>query len=189
VILIKFGGLFYYLDIISHVKGIVMVNSQGIVLHQYRTTVLWYLVPLFFFIGCLLLAMAVGLPLLLDLREPDTGTIVSIGIAAVCGAGMPVLSIVLVLFVPAITTLLHPGRGLVELVYKRPLWSSRKEFPLSEIADVRPILVGERGLSLALILRSGKSVRIELSSTSDRQAQEKLAAEILLQMAAYRQGI
>lgn len=148
---------------------------------------LWYLVPLFFILGCLFLAVGIGLALLI--RPGDNSFLASIGITIAAGIGMPVLSVLLVLFIPTITTILRPSQRVVELEYRRPLWTSRKVYHLADIADVRPIYIGDRGYSLALILKSGRRVRIEYSSSSDVQSREKTAANIMLQLAPYLQNV
>ena len=162
-----------------------MSQPSGIVLHQYRTKILWYLVPLFFIIGCLILAMAIGFPILW--KPTGTGTAVSIAIAAGVGILLPIISILIVLLVPSITTVAYPERALLEMVYKRPLWSSRKEFPFTDIADIRPVFIGDDALSLALILKNKATVRIDLSSSSDRQDLYQTAAKIKEQLGPYLQ--
>ncbi|MFZ0548238.1 MAG: hypothetical protein WAM60_22520 [Candidatus Promineifilaceae bacterium] len=160
-----------------------MSGSPGIVLHQYRVTFLWIVVPIFFVLGCLILAMAIGLPILI--KPTGSGTFISIAIAAVAGAALPIIAILLVVFIPSIVTIMHPDRGVLELVYKRPLWTSRKEFPFTDIAKIQPLYTGDDDYSLALMLKSGQTTRIDYSSTSDREALEKTAAQIMVQLAPY----
>lgn len=162
-----------------------MSSSSGTVLHQYRTKVLWYLVPVFFVLGCLILAMAVGFPLLW--KPTGTGVIVSIAIAVAVGILLPIVSILIVLLVPSITTLVQPDRGIIELVYKRPLWTSRKEFLFADIADIRPILIGDEALSLALILKNKSTIRIDYSSTTDREDLYRTVTEIKAKLMPYLQ--
>jgi hypothetical protein len=64
------------------------------------------------------------------------------------------------------------------LEYRRPLWRTVKEYPMAEVADVRAVGSGERSYSLALILRSGQRVRLDLGGSSDLAGWERKAAEI-----------
>jgi hypothetical protein len=154
-----------------------MATSAGGVLHEYKTTFALWLMPLFFVIGCLLVAMAVGLPLLLK-PPSDVGLWASAGIAGVCGVGMPILAVALWLFIPAIvTTYDASGRALV-LEYRRPFSRSVKRYGVDEIQDIRPVSSGERTYSLTMVLKSGKHVRLEYSGNSNTSGMEAAAARI-----------
>lgn len=146
-----------------------MANSGPVVLHEYKVTFLWWLFPLFTVLGGLIVALSVGLPLLLDL-ELDAGSLISIGIAFVVGLAMPVGAVLMWLLIPAITTRYDAAHGLVALEYRRPFGRSVKEYRVAEIADVGLQSMSDNAFSLALVLRSGKRVRIDLSATTNKNA-------------------
>ena len=154
-----------------------MMTSSRTVLHEYKVTFLRWLMPLFFLLGCLVLSMSIGLPFLLR-PAADIGLWVSIGIAFLAGLAMPIGSILMWLLIPAITTRYDPARGVVVLEYRRPLSRSVKEYHVAEIADIGLVSMSERNYSLALMLRSGKSVRIEYSSSGHVLKLEEQAAAI-----------
>jgi len=143
-----------------------MANSSSTILHVYKVTFLRWLIPLFFLLGCMLVSLSIGLPLLLHLpSEPSVW--VSVGIAFFAGLAMPIGSILMWLFIPAITTIHDPSRALVILDYRRPLWRSVKEFRVADIADIGLVSMGENAYSLALFMKSGKKIRFDYSSTSN----------------------
>ena len=153
------------------------MSSNPTVLHEYKTGFLLWLMLLFFVIGCMITSMSVGLPLLLRL-EADASTAVSVGIAFVAGIGMPILGVLLWLLIPSITTTHDPARGVLRLEYRRPLGRSFKDYPVDDIADIKPVSAGEHTYSLAMFLTSGKTVRLELSGSSNTQPMLAAAARI-----------
>jgi len=165
-----------------------MIQSSRIVLHHYRTTFLWYLLLLFIAIGCMILGMTIGFPLLMDLPD-EIGTTITLVLGALCGVGLPLLGFLLVLFVPAITTVLDPVRRVVVVEYARPLWKTAKEYPVADIADVQATVVssdeGSAGYGVVLILKSGQTIRLEYSSTSNKRDREQAAAKIRAQLQGY----
>lgn len=165
-----------------------MIQSSRIILHHYRTTFLWYLLLLFITIGCMILGMTMGFPLFMDLPD-DIGVTISLALGALCGIGLPVLGLLLGLFVPAITTILDPMRRVVILEYARPLWKTVKEYPLADIADVQAMVVssdeGSAGYGVVLILKSGQTIRLEYSSTSNKRDREQAAAKIRAQLQGF----
>jgi hypothetical protein len=150
--------------------------AQG-VLYEYKTRVLFWLIPLFFVIGCMLLALAVGLPLLIR-PAPDTGLYVSIAIAGLGGVGMPIVAVALWLLIPEITTTYDAARRVLVLHYRRPIGQWVKEFRADEIADISLMSMGEGAYSLALRLKSGKNVRLEYGASSDTAPKRAAAQRI-----------
>ncbi len=158
-----------------------MATSTSIVLHQYKTTFLLWLMPLFGVIGCLLIAMSVGLPLLLR-PAADLSLWVSVGIAFAAGLAMPIGAVLMWLLIPAVTTSYDATRGLVTVAYERPLRRSEKVFSVAEIADVGLVSVGTRTFALALWLKNRERVRIDYSGTSD-------SGELMSKAAAMRSAL
>jgi hypothetical protein len=154
-----------------------LATTSSLVLHVYKITFLRWLIPLFFLLGCMLVSMSLGLPLLLRLPS-EPGVWVSAGIAFFAGLAMPIGSMLMWLFIPAITTLHDPARGVVSLDYRRPLWRSVKVYPIADINDIGLVSMGENAYSLALFLKSGKKVRIDYSSTSNTDRLQEQAARI-----------
>ncbi len=161
-----------------------MVASARIVLHEYKVTFLRWLVPLFFVLGCMIMALAVGLPVLLG-PPFDLSLWISAGIAFFAGLAMPVGAVLMFLFIPQVTTSLDPQRRLLVMEYRRPIGRSLKEYPLTDIFDFRPLSIGERTHSLSMLLKSNKFVRLEYSATTDIGALEAQAAAIKAQLAPY----
>lgn len=151
--------------------------ATSTILHEYKTEFLLWLMLLFFIIGCMLVSLSVGLPMLVR-PAADTGTTISAGIAFAAGIGMPTLGTVLGLLIPAITTTHDPARGVLVLEYRRPLGRSVKEYAVADIADIKPVSIGERTYSLALVLKAGKTVRLEYSGNSNTQPMLAAAARI-----------
>jgi hypothetical protein len=154
-----------------------MAASSVTVLHVYKITFLRWLMPLFFLLGCMLVTLSLGLPRLLRLPS-DPSVWVSVGIAFLAGIALPIGSILMWLFIPTITTLYDSARGLVTLNYRRPLARSVKEYRLAEIADIGLVTMSDNADSLALILNTGKRVRIDYSSTTDTRRLQAEAARI-----------
>jgi|GEM_PF-2856466 len=154
-----------------------MATSAPTILHEYKVTFMWWLFPLFSVLGGLIVSLSVGLPLLLRL-ELDLSTLISVGIAFLAGLAMPIGAVLMWLLIPAITTRLDPARGVVALEYRRPFGRWVKEYRVAEIADVGLESMSQHSYSLALILRSGQRVRIDLSSTSDTRALGEQAARL-----------
>src|SRR5688572_4578933 len=125
------------------------MSHSSTVLHEYKTGFLLWLLLLFFVIGCMLLTMSIGLLLLLR-PGSDPSTQISIGIAFAAGIGMPILGVLLWLLIPSITTTHDPARRVLRLEYRRPIGRSFKEYPVAEIADIKPMSSGERTYSLTL---------------------------------------
>ena len=143
-----------------------MTAANRVVLHEYKTTFLLVMIPLFFAIGCLITAVSFGLPrLLVNPNAPSVPGPIILGWLA--GLGMPLLAIGLWLFVPAITTSYDPGRRVVVVEKRRPLGRSAAEYRVEDIAEFRPVGVGRRGYALHLILKTKQSVPLEHSSTSN----------------------
>jgi hypothetical protein len=130
------------------------------------------------------MSMAVGLPALLRLSF-DLSLWVSVGIAFLAGLGMPVGAVLMFLLIPQITTSLDPQRRLLIMEYRRPIGRSVKEYPLTDIFDIRPLEAGERSYSLAMLLKSNKFVRLEQSSNTNIRAVEAEAAAIKARLAPY----
>ncbi len=158
-----------------------MPPASHLVLHEYKTHFLRWLVPLFFVLGCMIVGLAVGLPALLRL-PPDASLWVSVGIALVAGLAMPVGAVLMWLLIPAITTTHDPARGVVALEYRRPFGRTVKEYAVADLTDIRPTSAGERTYSLALILNTGQVVRFEYSATSNTRQLEQAAAKIKAQL-------
>ncbi len=156
-----------------------------IILHEYKTTFLLWLVPLLVLLGCLSVGLSVGLPLLLRLPS-DPSTWVSVAIPLACGLGLPVLALLLWLLIPEITTSHDPTGGVVSVQYRRPMGRSTKTYALADVADIRPTAAGEHSYSLALILKTGQPVRLEYSSTSNTGRLEQQAARIKAQLGLVR---
>lgn len=154
-----------------------MATAQQGVLHEYKPSVLVWLIPLFFVIGCLIVGTAVVLTVTLR-SSLDTSMLVTIGLSALAGLGMPVLAIALWLFIPEITTTYDPGRRVLRLEYRCPLGRSVKEIPVDDIADIGLVAGTDNTSSLALFLKSGKTVRLDLSASSDRDPVRAAAARI-----------
>jgi hypothetical protein len=55
---------------------------------------------------------------------------------------------------------------------------SWKEFRVKEVADFRPVQIGQRTYSLHMSLKSGKYVRLEYSSSSNVQGIREKAARL-----------
>jgi hypothetical protein len=151
-------------------------SAQG-VLYEYKTRVLFWLIPPFFVIGCMLLALAVGLPLVIK-PAPDTGLYVSIAVAALGGVGMPILAVALWLLIPEITTTYDAARRVLVLQYRRPIGRWVKEFRADEIADISLLSMSDNAYSLALRLKSGKNVRLEYGASSDTAPKRAAAQRI-----------
>src|SRR5688572_29671025 len=120
-------------------------TSERIVLHEAKTTFLWWVVPLFVASGCVLVAANVWLSLLA--REPSDagpGRWLAIGVAVVAGLAIPTAAGLLVFLIPEMTTMLDPQRRMVVVEFRRPLGGSVREYPLSETADVRAVRVSNR---------------------------------------------
>jgi hypothetical protein len=154
-----------------------MATAPQGVLHEYKPTVLVWLIPLFFVIGCLIVATAVGLGVSLR-SKLDASMYAVIIVSGLLGLGMPVLAIALWLLIPGITTTYDPGRRVLRLEYRRPLGRSVKEIPVDDIADIGLVAGTDNTSSLALFLKSGKTVRLDLSASSDRDPMRAAAARI-----------
>jgi hypothetical protein len=154
-----------------------MADSDSVVLHQSHTNFLLWLMPVFAVLGCLLVAMALGLPTLLAPSD-DPGIWVSIGLAFCGGLALPIGAVLLWLLLPAVTTRYYPARNLVELEYIRPLRRTVKQYPVPHIADVGTMSIGTRNHALALYLRSGEKVRLGYGATSDTATLQAQAARI-----------
>ncbi|MCC7361655.1 MAG: hypothetical protein IT317_19380 [Anaerolineales bacterium] len=145
-------------------------------LHHYKTNFLIWLMLLFAVLGCALVVIGVGLPLLLQ-PEMDFGMWLSTGLGMLLGLGLPLGALALWLIVPAIITRYDQARRMVTVEYVRPLSRKVAEYPVADIADVGLMSTGTRTFSLAFTLRDGERVRIDYGATSDRsQLQAKAAA-------------
>ncbi len=137
-------------------------SSSRIVLHQAKTTFLWWVVPLFVVLGCVLVSVNLWLPVMSrPAGEAGAGLWLSVGVAVLASLAIPVAAGLIFFFVPTITTLLDPQRRVVVMELRRPLGRSVKEFPLAEVADVAPLRVGNRRYVLTLRLKSGENVRLD----------------------------
>ena len=144
-----------------------MATPNRIVLYQYKTTFLLWLMLLFAVIGCLPVAMSVGLPLLL---HPE--------IAFAGGLAMPTGALLMWLLIPAVTTTYDPARQVVSLEYQRPFTRSEKVYRVSEIADVGMMSTGKRTFALALWLKNGQRVRLDYGGTSNTGRLQAQAAQM-----------
>ena len=158
--------------------------DSRLVLHEYKTTFLGWLIPLFFVLGCLIISMSIGLPFLIR-PATDIGLWISIGIAFLFGLAMPVGAVAMYLFIPQITTALDSQRRLLVMEYRRPFGRSIKEYPIADIADIVPVHQSENAYSLTMILKSGKNIRLDLSATSNTGELRQQAANIKAQLAPY----
>lgn len=162
-----------------------MVNSSSrTVLHEYKATFLWWLIPLFLIVGCTLVAANIWLPVML--RPPsDPGLGISIGLAILAGLAVPVGAVLMYLLIPRITTTLDPQRRVVTMEYRRPIGLSVKEYPAGDIADIKPVYVRNRSYALAMVLKSGQNIRLEYRLMPNAERLQQQAGKIKAQLAPY----
>jgi hypothetical protein len=103
-------------------------------------------------------------------------------IGAVVGLALPPLGVGLLLLVPEITAMYDPSRQAVVMEYRRPLGRKVRQYPLAEIADVTPMSTGRNSYALALKLKSGERVRLDLGGTSNVGRLREKAAQIKAQI-------
>ena len=168
-----------------------MSHSSGIVLHENSVTWLWIALPIFFLGGCMLGGMAVAFPLMMQPSDA-TSFASETRLLKIAAIGLPILSVLLVLFAPKITLYLDPMRNVVGIKRKALVWRSNKEFPFADIADVRVVRHssgprGGRQHTLALILKSGERQLLPGRGVSSPQKKDRIAAEIRAQLTPYLQ--
>jgi hypothetical protein len=162
----------------------IVASAPGTVLHEYKITVFRWLIPLFFVLGCLLMSVGIGLPVLLRLPS-DPGLWIAAGLAFLGGLAMPIGAVLLFLLIPQITTTLDAQRRVVVMDFRRPFGHSVKEYPVGDIADIRTVDMGENAYSLAMVLKSGKTIRLEYRSTSNTAQLQQQAGKIKALLAAH----
>ena len=165
-----------------------MSHSSGIVLHENSVTWLWIALPIFFLGGCMLGGMAVAFPLMMQPSDA-TSFASETRLLKIAAIGLPIVSVLLVLFAPKITLYMDPMRNVVGIKKKALVWRSTKEYPFADIADVRVVRYsgsgGSRQHTLALILKSGERHLLPGRGVSNPQKKERIAAEIRAQLAPY----
>jgi hypothetical protein len=163
-----------------------MVSSR-IVLHEAKTTFLYWVIPLFVVVACVLVAANLGLPLAarpagapLDASFWLTGAL-----AVLLSLGIPIGAALMFLRIPQITTTLDTQRRAVALEYRRPLGRTVKEIPLAEVAAVEPLYRGQRRYALVLRLASGETVRLDHRLLPQESQVQQQADRINAQLAPY----
>jgi hypothetical protein len=163
-----------------------MSASNRLVLHEAKATFLYWVVPVFVLLACVLVAANLWLPVLAPAAGAAPGAL-RLALAVLATALIPVGAALMVFLIPQITTTVDPQRRMLVIEYRRPLGRSFKEYPLTGLADIRPVMRGQRRYALVAILRSGEQVRLDYRLLPEAARQQQ-ASRLKAQLAPYWLG-
>lgn len=161
-------------------------NTARIVLHEAKSTFLFWVIPLFVIVSCVLVAGNFWLPLMAGPpAEPGVGYWVLAGLTLLASLAIPVGAGLMFFFIPTIVTTLDPQRRVVALEFRRPAGRSVKEYPLAGIADIQPIYVRQRRYALVLVLKSGENIRLDYRLLPEEKQWRPQVERIKAQLAPF----